>query len=1608
MERARRAHLAQPSQRLSTVRAMSSTGIIERIVQQNLGVYEVSESRLREDVSQEAQVASDYRGRLVYELLQNADDAMAGGATHSDRVVFVVTDSELWIANSGRALTDEDVQGLCGLGASSKVDPSGKRRASIGHKGLGFKSVLEVTAAPIVFSTSHCFKLGADHARKLVNELWQRVGRSPSPASVPLMRFPVQIDDRPSQWEDFVADGLNTAFCFPFREDLPADRRRAIADLLTSLPLTTVLFLKHLQSIEVHVQRDDILTSQSWSVMRERWVSDRWVPIRGLGESGSYRVAITSTGENAAAFLVAHDADVEIGPNRVGLAGPAWEGVELTEVTVAALEPGSPDMPAAWRHLHVFLPTAEDCPYPIIVNGAFGTDLSRQKVRVSEESGDYNAHLVREAARLWIDALLPVLQRQGIESVLTVLDRGETTPAADHTTAAGLFHAELCEQLLVKAILPTEDGHLISISEAVVPPPTLGATGALFRQVLGPEPHWEGRLFPTDAMCSGRWARIIVDHGAAVVSSADSLDVLATLADPARSATVDHESGGFEVDPLLTIAELLWRRSSGLDRAEVESRARGLALFPVARNEDRTLVRVAIGSDTAFYPPRSARHDLPLRGLRFMCHSLCWGALNQNERLSLLDDQMKAWTSLFDVREFRFEEVARAAVTPALALHPVGEALLLRDSLRDVHALAAICQLAGRFAKPDRPLRYQRLQSDRALFPLSRLPVPCRGVDGQEEWIPAYRVYFGSDWVGEDSVEQILACLTGDQRRELEVHFLAPPSRFLGLLDDPAATRPLDVDELDDEVGQDEDADAAIETDDRARWTAFLSWIGVNSALRLVHFQDVEDEKTGWVTTRDLAQPGGRAFQHLGDTWTSFQESVRRLFVGRADAATTVPYLYEVHDLDSIVPLLKASEGDSSGKVASALFSHFVRHWSWFSAFSDAQLALVDRDKSPGQRIAPPKAKDDELARVGDNLWLHRLQRRGVCPTSHGPRRPDRTWLPSQELDRRFRGRRREPRQFLPVLEVPDGLPGQAVRAAAHRLAVRAEPSPSTFGLEDSRLLCERLRDLYSDPEHRIDTGSLRDVIKPVYRQLFELLSGQSTIAATEGELRGTPLLADTSDGPRFLPSDEILFSRTPGLRERSGLTGAIPTFVLEAEPASFAPLTRLFAVRALEQALEWTPDRGECPLSELELEELRSGLREIVKPLLARIRVERSEPRDTRVLREFVERVEPVDDLLVTCRFDGEVIDSSLPRAYFVQPARSDTPMQVFVVWTEPQSWPPPPEAANSLAMALADALGLNLVETFLAFLRSDDTQRRRLLTIAGAIDLLAEIEGEESDDESGEQHEADIAPTATPDAAGEGEEPAPTSSGAGRGAEPVPLRRFDDLTIDGVAILIEGDEPANREPGIGTKTGQGQHGRRAAIGTDLSALDALGMRITVAYEILRLRRQGYEKADLLVPGNPVVGDTFVVDVHTPRHIQEAEEGSQIVKDVMDQLQSSGVSRLYPGCDLLTVRKGVIDRLIELKSSTVDARVQEMSWNEWKTAGSNQLRSLFWLYLVGNLRADLDHAAPFVRAINDPFGALAAEEKTERHLKRVIQLRVREFAVAEHLDLGVTRAQPV
>jgi hypothetical protein len=204
-------------------------------------------------------------------------------------------------------------------------------------------------------------------------------------------------------------------------------------------------------------------------------------------------------------------------------------------------------------------------------------------------------------------------------------------------------------------------------------------------------------------------------------------------------------------------------------------------------------------------------------------------------------------------------------------------------------------------------------------------------------------------------------------------------------------------------------------------------------------------------------------------------------------------------------------------------------------------------------------------------------------------------------------------------------------------------------------------------------------------------------------------------------------------------------------------------------------------------------------------------------------------------------------------------------------------------------------------------------------------------------------------------------------------------------------------------TERGRAGYGGR----TDLDLLDAVGMSVALAFDRNRLRRSGLVGAEIFHSGaEPVQNNAFVFDVSSPDKVARARIASPQFNEVMKRLHREfGVSLEWPGFDVLTLDSRLPDfpdRLIELKSSGVASRMQEMTWNEWKTAASNALRSRFYLYLVGNLRSDLNGSTPFVRTIRNPFEQLIADVQINRAVSRKVHLAVHLFKEAEHLEIAV------
>ena len=99
------------------------------------------------------------RTRILYEIIQNADDCAFddddGGGVRE--LHLECSDEALVAYHNERGFQPKDLYAMCQVGESSKLAGSGK----IGRKGIGFKSVFQVTDGPVVVSPPFQFRFDA-------------------------------------------------------------------------------------------------------------------------------------------------------------------------------------------------------------------------------------------------------------------------------------------------------------------------------------------------------------------------------------------------------------------------------------------------------------------------------------------------------------------------------------------------------------------------------------------------------------------------------------------------------------------------------------------------------------------------------------------------------------------------------------------------------------------------------------------------------------------------------------------------------------------------------------------------------------------------------------------------------------------------------------------------------------------------------------------------------------------------------------------------------------------------------------------------------------------------------------------------------------------------------------------------------------------------------------------------------------------------------------------------------------------------------------------------------------------------------------------------------
>lgn len=288
-------------------------------------VSERSEFRRAEDVRKLASIANaerqfgrEYHGRFIIELLQNAADAWRrvalAGRRSKVRVVLAEGPTVL-VANQGEVLSAETIiRSLGHIGASTK--PPGE---AIGHKGIGFKSVLEMALTPEVYSGFDegrfevAVRFDPDRALAEVRArcpkweeyLTEVTGLSDDPLDpIPALQFPFWVDAVPKAVVDLGSQGFTTIIRLSFdpahadrlrlnKETWEATAREACRDVTDEILLLLEVFDEvviddTLEGEVVEITQSAPATRQLGSgvrvdqaeIRRDRLVSSRWLVYR--------------------------------------------------------------------------------------------------------------------------------------------------------------------------------------------------------------------------------------------------------------------------------------------------------------------------------------------------------------------------------------------------------------------------------------------------------------------------------------------------------------------------------------------------------------------------------------------------------------------------------------------------------------------------------------------------------------------------------------------------------------------------------------------------------------------------------------------------------------------------------------------------------------------------------------------------------------------------------------------------------------------------------------------------------------------------------------------------------------------------------------------------------------------------------------------------------------------------------------------------------------------------------------------------------------------------------------------------------------------------------
>lgn len=314
--------------------AVTSAQNFKEIIESIQTEAQASIELLRELAGLEGYIAETYAQRCLAELFQNSDDSI------STSVRILRLGDCLVYANNGRQFSAIDFRSLCKSASSSK-----ERGKSIGYRGIGFKSVVNICSNVIISSQNLrcCFDRQRTSALLSCN------------SAVPLVRIPHHLTDSENTFCDQISHELSDySTFFVFR----GINEHSIDQEFSGLSSEHFIFLRHLEDISISLGSREV--EESINIHRD-------APSEISKFLSTANVMISSDRHKSDnLWTVASN-------NEVSLAVKTVDGIPSRVLRHEAL-------------LHAYLPTQAISCLGARVNADFSTDPSRTRLKFDSKT----------------------------------------------------------------------------------------------------------------------------------------------------------------------------------------------------------------------------------------------------------------------------------------------------------------------------------------------------------------------------------------------------------------------------------------------------------------------------------------------------------------------------------------------------------------------------------------------------------------------------------------------------------------------------------------------------------------------------------------------------------------------------------------------------------------------------------------------------------------------------------------------------------------------------------------------------------------------------------------------------------------------------------------------------------------------------------------------------------------------------------------------------------------------------------------------------------------------------------------------------------------------